>query len=93
MTLSFRSTITAILVRAVAYAAIATPASAHTCEYCSRDPESYESCDFDTLVRCQATSSGRGGECYRDPFPGGAGAAHACAPIRNPARAVPARNN
>ena len=50
MTLSFRSTIVSILVRAVAYAAIATPASAHTYECCLRDVESLaQSCDFDTL--------------------------------------------
>ena len=49
MTLSFRSTIVSILVRAVAYAAIATPASAHTYEYCLRDVKSLaQSCDFYT---------------------------------------------
>jgi Protein of unknown function (DUF3551) len=94
MTLSFRSTIASILVRAVAYAAIATPASAHTYEYCLRDADSFaESCDFDTLAQCQATSSGRGGDCYRDPFLGDPSGAHAYAPIRTPARAVPSKNN
>jgi hypothetical protein len=93
MTLSFRSTIASILVRSLAYAAIATPASAHTHEYCLRGGESYaESCDFDTLAQCQATSSGRGGDCYRDPFLGDASGAHAYAPKRNPARAVPSKN-
>ena len=94
MMLSFRSTIVSILVRAVAYAAIATPASAHTYEYCLRDVESLaQSCDFDTLAQCQATSSGRGGDCYRDPFLRGASGAHAYAPIRTPAQAVPGENN
>jgi hypothetical protein len=92
MTLSFRSTIASILVRAVAYAAIATPASAHTYEYCLRDAESFEqSCDFDTLAQCQ--SSGRGGDCYRDPFLIDTSEAHADAPIRIPARAVPSKKN
>jgi hypothetical protein len=26
------------------------------------------SCGFDTLAQCQDMSSGRGGDCYRDPF-------------------------
>jgi Protein of unknown function (DUF3551) len=94
MTPSFKSTVVSILVRAVAYAAIATPASAHTYEYCLRDADSFaESCDFDTLAQCQATSSGRGGDCYRDPFLGDPSGAHAYAPIRTPARAVPSKNN
>jgi hypothetical protein len=94
MTLSFKSTVVSILVRAVAYAAIATPASAHTYEYCLRDAESFaESCEFDTLARCQATSSSRGGDCYRDLFLGNPSGAHAFAPIRTPARAVPSKNN
>ena len=94
MTLSFRSTIACILVRAVAYAAIATPASAHTYEYCLRDAESFaQSCDLDTLAQCQATSSGRGGDCYRDPFLSDTSGAHAYAPIRAPARTVPSKNN
>jgi len=94
MTLSFRSTVASILVRAVAYAAIATPASAHTHEYCLRDAESFaQSCDFDTLAQCQGTSSGRGGDCCRDPFLSDTSGAHAYAPIRTPARAVPSKNN
>jgi len=94
MTLSFKSTVVSILVRAVAYAAIATPASAHTYEYFLRDAESFaESCDFDTVAQCQATSSGRGGDCYRGPFLGDSSGAHSYAPIRTPARAVPSRSN
>jgi len=94
MTLSFRSTIASILIRALSYAAIATPASAHTYEYCRRDFSSFtEDCSFDTLAQCQAMSSGRGGDCYRDPFLGDAGGAYAYAPIRTPARAAPRKNN
>ena len=94
MTSLFRSTVASILVRALAYAAISTPAQAHTYEYCRRDAESFaQSCSFDTLAQCQATSSGRGGDCYRDPFLRGASGAHAYAPIRTPAQAVPGENN
>jgi hypothetical protein len=52
---------------ALALAAMATPASAG--EYCRQDVTSaMRSCSFDTLAQCQAMSSGRGGDCYRDPF-------------------------
>ena len=51
------------------FVAFATPASAHTYEYCRRDITGYTlSCGFDTLAQCQAMSSGRGGSCYRDPL-------------------------
>jgi Protein of unknown function (DUF3551) len=94
MTLSFRSTVVSILVRALSYAAIATPASAPTYEYCRRDVTSFmQSCSFDTLAQCQAMSSGRGGDCYRDPFLSGASRAYASAPIRAPARAARSKNN
>jgi hypothetical protein len=94
MTLSFKSTIASILVRALAYAAIAALASAHTYEFCRTDPESFEqSCSFDTLAQCQAMSSGRGGDCDRDPFLGDAGGAYAYAPIRTPGRAALRKNN
>jgi hypothetical protein len=78
MRLFFKSTIASILARALAYAAIASPASAHTYEYCRRDITSFaQSCSFDTLAQCQAISSGRGGDCYRDPFLGDASDAYA----------------
>ncbi len=95
MTLSFRSTIASILIRALSYAAaIATPASAHTYGYCRRDVSSFtQSCSFDTLAQCQALSSGRGGDCYRDPFLSDASGAYAYAPIRTPARAAPSKSN
>jgi Protein of unknown function (DUF3551) len=42
-----------------------TPASAG--EYCRRDVTSQVvSCSFDSLGQCQWTSSGRGGDCFRD---------------------------
>ena len=52
---------------ALAYVAFATPASAG--EYCRKDVTSaVTSCSFDTMEQCQAMSSGRGGDCFRDPF-------------------------
>jgi Protein of unknown function (DUF3551) len=50
-----------------AFAASATPASAG--EYCRKDVTSaMTSCSFDTMEQCHAMSSGRGGDCFRDPF-------------------------
>ena len=47
--------------------ALASAASAG--EYCRTDVTSHvTSCSFSTLEQCQATSSGRGGDCGRDPF-------------------------
>ena len=52
---------------ALGYVAFATPASA--AEYCRKDVTSaVTSCSFDTMEQCQAMSSGRGGDCFRDPF-------------------------
>ena len=94
MTLSFRSTIASILVRSLAYAAIATPASAHTHEFRLRGAESYaQSCDFDTPAQCQAMSSGRGGDCYRDPFLSDTSGAPCLCADPYPTRAVPSKNN
>jgi Protein of unknown function (DUF3551) len=90
----FKSTIASILARALAYAAIATPVSAHTYEYCRRDVTSFaQSCSFDTMAQCQAMSSGRGGDCYRDPFLSDASGAYAYAPILTHAKAAPNKNN
>jgi hypothetical protein len=52
---------------AMAFVTSATPASAG--EYCRKDVTSQVvSCSFDTLEQCKWTSSGRGGDCYRDPW-------------------------
>jgi hypothetical protein len=51
----------------VAFTTSATPASAG--EYCRKDVTSaVVGCSFNTLEQCQAMSSGRGGDCFRDPF-------------------------
>jgi hypothetical protein len=52
---------------ALAFVAMATPASA--VEYCRKDVTSaVVSCSFDTLAQCKDMSSGRGGDCFRDPL-------------------------
>jgi hypothetical protein len=52
---------------ALAFVSFATPASAG--EYCRKDVSSaMTSCSFSTLEQCQTMSSGRGGDCFRDPF-------------------------
>ena len=52
---------------ALGLVAFATPASAG--EYCRKDVTSaITSCSFDTMEQCTAMSSGRGGDCFRDPF-------------------------
>ncbi|MFY9955834.1 MAG: DUF3551 domain-containing protein [Bradyrhizobium sp.] len=39
------------------------------------------SCGFDTLAQCQDMSSGRGGDCVRNPSLGDAANAYGYAPI------------
>jgi hypothetical protein len=52
---------------ALAFVTMATPASAG--EYCRKDVTSaVVSCSFETLAQCQDMSSGRGGDCFRNPF-------------------------
>ena len=54
---------------AFSFVAFATPTSASAHDYCRKDvTSSIISCSFDTLEQCQAMSSGRGGDCFRDPF-------------------------
>ena len=67
------------MLSALAFVTMATPASAG--EYCRKDVTSaVVSCSFDTLAQCQDMSSGRGGDCYRDPFLPNASSAYAYAP-------------
>lgn len=84
MSKSFESIATAVAaLSALTFVANATPASAHTYEYCRRDIIGYVlSCSFDTLAQCQAMSSGRGGDCLRDPFLSDIGSTYAYAPDR-----------
>jgi Protein of unknown function (DUF3551) len=72
---------------ALTLVAIATPASAHTYEYCRRDVIGYTlSCSFDTMAQCQAMSAGRGSDCLRDPFLSDIRSSYARAPNRGHAR-------
>ena len=65
-----------------AFFATAAPAAAKSPEYCRRDITGYTlSCSFDTLAQCQEMSSGRGGDCLRDPTLGSATDAYAYAPV------------
>lgn len=57
------------------------PAAARDYQYCRRDVTSYMlQCGFDTLSQCQDMSSGRGGDCQRNPMLGSAADAYAYAP-------------
>ena len=63
----------------LAFVAFATPASAG--EYCRRDVTSYMlSCSFDNMEQCHEMSSGRGGDCFRDPLLPDVSSAYAYAP-------------
>jgi uncharacterized protein DUF3551 len=72
---------TAAIACAAAFSNVA-PAAAGPHEYCRRDIVNYGalSCSFDTLAQCQATASGRGGDCLRDPSLPSASNAYASAP-------------
>jgi hypothetical protein len=80
----FESIVTSVAaLGALTFVATATPASAHTYEYCRRDVIGATlSCSFDTMAQCQAMSSGRGGDCLRDPALGEIGNSYAYAPDR-----------
>jgi hypothetical protein len=87
---SILSTTSIAALSAWTFFTFATPASAHTYEYCRRDIIGYTlSCGFDTLAQCQAMSSGRGGDCLRDPSLGDVRSAYAFAPKRGQAKGTP----
>jgi len=59
----------AIALAASAFMSVAAPTRASAYEYCRKDVTSaVTSCSFDTMEQCKAMSSGRGGDCFRDPF-------------------------
>ncbi len=69
-------------VACIAFFGAAGPAAAKDHEYCRKDAVSYMlSCGFDTLAQCQDMSSGRGGDCVRNPSLGDAANAYGYAPI------------
>ena len=64
-----------------AFFGTAAPAAAKDYQYCRRDvTAAMLQCGFDTLAQCQDMSSGRGGDCLRNPALGGAADAYAYAP-------------
>jgi len=58
----------AIALAAAAFMSVAAPTQASAGGYCRKDVTSaVTSCSFDTMEQCHAMSSGRGGDCFRDP--------------------------
>jgi len=46
-----------------------TPDAAKAYDYCRLDVTGHmTSCSFNTMEQCEATGSGIGGDCFRDPF-------------------------
>ena len=74
-----RLSFSAAAIACAAFFGSAAPAAAGPYEYCRRDIVNYSalSCSFDTLAQCQATASGRGGDCLRDPSLGAGASAYA----------------
>ena len=69
------------MVTCAAFFGSAGPAAAND-DYCRRGVTDYMlSCGFASLTQCQATSSGRGGDCIPNPSPGAAASAYAYAPV------------
>jgi Protein of unknown function (DUF3551) len=58
----------ATLVAAIALGALFAPPTARAGEYCSLDDDHMTDCGFSSMEQCEATRSGIGGECFRDPF-------------------------
>jgi hypothetical protein len=60
---------------ALAFVAMTSPAAASPIDYCRTDVTSgMRGCGYSSLEQCQAMASGRGANCYENPFPEGASA-------------------
>ena len=59
---------------ALAFFSTATPAAAAQVDYCRTDTSGMRGCGYSSLEQCQAMASGRGSNCYENPFPEGASA-------------------
>jgi Protein of unknown function (DUF3551) len=59
---------------ALAFFSMATPAAAAQVDYCRTDTSGMRGCGYSSLEQCQAMASGRGSNCYENPFPEGASA-------------------
>src|ERR1700730_10686610 len=78
---------------AMAFVAMATPVAESPIDYCRTDVTSgMRGCGYTSLEQCRTMSSGRGGNCFENPFPESGGAsssAHAYQPkhpVSKPAR-------
>jgi hypothetical protein len=63
----------AAAVFALGFVAMSTPAAAASnTDYCRTDITSgMRGCGYTSLEQCHSMSSGRGGDCYPNPFPSG----------------------
>jgi Protein of unknown function (DUF3551) len=59
---------------ALAFFSTATPAAAAQVDYCRTDTSGMRGCGYSSLEQCQAMASGRGSNCYENPFPAGGNA-------------------
>jgi hypothetical protein len=59
---------------ALAFFSTATPAPAAPVDYCRTDTSGMRGCGYSSLEQCQSMASGRGSNCYENPFPEGASA-------------------
>src|SRR6266436_1077124 len=59
---------------ALAFFSTATPAAAAPVDYCRTDTSGMRGCGYSSLEQCQAMASGRGSNCYENPFPQGGSA-------------------
>ena len=56
--------------------------AARAYDYCYQDVTGHmKGCSFDTMEQCEAMRSGRGGDCFRDPFLKDRSNAHAYQPL------------
>jgi len=75
----YGATVGVAAIACAAYFGAAGPAAAKD-DYCRRGVTGYMlSCGFETLAQCQAMSSGRGGDCIRNPSLGDAASLCLCA--------------
>ncbi len=59
---------------ALVFFSAATPVAAAPVDYCRTDTSGMRGCGFSSLEQCQAMASGRGSNCYENPFPAGGNA-------------------
>ena len=59
---------------ALVFFSAATPAAAAPVDYCRTATSGMRGCGFSSLEQCQAMASGRGSNCYENPFPEGGNA-------------------